>query len=59
MVEMQCTSFISWTVAELQANIVQMDTLNSKLSIRSQELSVSKQKYFLSLHCKDNDFKHT
>ncbi|PRD31815.1 UNVERIFIED_CONTAM: E3 ubiquitin-protein ligase HERC2 [Trichonephila clavipes] len=58
MVEIQCTSFMTWAVKELRSCVMQLEAHSSKLAITAQEKAGTKQKTTSLLYVKETDIRN-
>ncbi|GIY42325.1 e3 ubiquitin-protein ligase HERC2 [Caerostris extrusa] len=57
MIEIKCTSFMTWAIKELRSSVLQIETQNRKLTVTAQEKSGAKQK--TSVYVKEADIRNT
>lgn len=57
MLEVQCISFLTWSINELRSSVLKIDLQNSRLSNKGQEFAGTKQKHSF-LYGKDLDIKN-
>ncbi|GIY59956.1 e3 ubiquitin-protein ligase HERC2, partial [Caerostris darwini] len=57
MIEIKCTSFMTWAIKELRSSVLQIETQNRRLTVAAQEKSGAKQK--TSVYVKEADIRNT